>query len=446
MEPIETANDTIAAIATPAGYGAIGVVRMSGPRAHQIARALTGGVRFEPRRATLRGVRGDAGDVLDRALVLFFPGPASYTGEDVVEIHGHGGPVILQLILQRTIALGARAARPGEFSERAFLHGKIDLVQAEAIADLIASASAAAARAASASLSGEFSRRIRSLIGELIALRARLEAAIDFPDELDAPASAALTTGLAALARSIAEVRGCAAAGARLHEGVHVVIAGAPNVGKSTLLNRLCGLDRAIVAPDPGTTRDTLHEDIVIEGMPVRITDTAGLREASDAVEAEGVRRSHDALQQADQILLVMECGSEPGELPTATGERTIVHNKIDLMGIEPTIVRSNRGVEIFLSAKTGAGIELLIRRLLEAAGMTDAGAGAFSARARHVEALEDAGAFLAAAREEWTRADAPELAAEQLRLAQLSLARITGDFTSDDLLGEIFSKFCIGK
>lgn len=442
------ATDTIAAVATPPGYGGIGIVRVSGPAAPAIARAITGRLP-RPRHATFARFLDENGTCIDEGLVLYFPAPRSYTGEDVLELHGHGGPVVLQLLLARVLRAGARAARAGEFTERAFLNGRIDLAQAEAVADLIASGSVRAARAAVNALGGALSAQVRALVDALIALRVRVEAAIDFGDEAPAEAAGAarLVADLQARLQSLIER---ARRGVMLREGLDVVIAGRPNVGKSSLLNRLAGDDRAIVSPVPGTTRDLLRERVVLGGLPVLLVDTAGLRTApADAVEAEGMRRAEQALAHADEVLLVVEAGTPRDEVDErvlalrAQGVRvTVIHNKIDLIGTAPRREECGGAVEIHLCAANGDGVELLVEHL----GRTADAAGderAFTARARQIEALERARDLLAEAA---ACAGAEELLAEQLRLAQLTLAEITGDFTSDDLLGEIFSTFCIGK
>ena len=443
-------SDTIAAIATPPGRGGVAVLRLSGPRALELAAAVAGPLPA-PRQAALRRLRDARGDTIDRALVLAFPGPQSFTGEDVVEFQLHGSPVVAALLLQHLVSLGAREAGPGEFSRRAFMNDRMDLAQAEAVADLIASASEAAARAALRSLEGEFSAAVHGLTEALTRLRVRLEAGFDFPDEgVDGYSDPALAGELAALSARLAELRARAEQGRVLRDGLTLVIAGAPNAGKSSLLNRLAGYEAAIVTELPGTTRDLVREDILIDGMPVRVIDTAGLRDAADLVEAEGIRRAREAMQRADLVLLVEDAtGSAgpaalplPAELPWLR-----VLNKIDLAGLAPGEVSDDHGRAVLqLSALTGAGVDLLRARLKSFAGLTDGAAGSFAARRRHLEALDRAQAGLQEASALLARGQAVELAAEELRLAQAALAGITGEFTTEDLLGRIFSEFCIGK
>ncbi len=441
---------TIAALATPPGRGGVAIVRISGPGALEIGEAIAGPLP-PPRQARHRRFVGAAGEVIDDGLLLVFPAPASFTGEDVVEFQGHGGPVVVDRLLSRILGLGARAARPGEFSERAFLNGRIDLVQAEAIADLIDSASVAASRAARRSLDGEFSRRIEAIRARLVSLRVEVEAGLDFADEpLDLIDEPACRTRLAELDRELAALDQEARRGSRLREGMKIVIAGPPNAGKSSLLNRLARHERAIVSPIPGTTRDVLREEIVIDGLPVQILDTAGLRDGADPVERLGIERAHGEIDTADCILHVTDgSDSDPAPMARITVDPTrLVHivNKIDLLGRSPGIETAPTGqVTIHLSARSGDGVELLTEHLKARAGHQSSDAGLFMARRRHLEAL-------GRTREAVTRAlgrrpnDESELIAEDLRLAQQALGEITGEFTSDDLLGEIFSSFCIGK
>ena len=444
-------EDTIAAIATPPGRGGIGVVRVSGPATRAIAEALLGKLP-PPRVATFARFRAAAGAPIDEGLALYFPAPRSYTGEDVLELHGHGGPVVLDMLLARALGLGARQARPGEFTERAFLNGKLDLAQAEAVADLIDAGSQAAVRAALRSLDGEFSRRVRALTEQLIQLRLHVEAAIDFPEEeIDFLADEKITTDIAALEDSLAQVLVSAQQGQLLHDGMVVVLAGRPNAGKSSLLNALSATDAAIVSDIPGTTRDVLREFIQLDGMPLHVVDTAGLRVARDDIEAEGVRRAQREMARADRILLIVDDAQ-----PSADGDAeltqllpnlpcTRVHNKIDLTGRAPGRQERNGTTEIALSAKTGAGLELLRQHLKTCMGFQPAGEGAFMARRRHLDALRRAQAHVAVAHARASER-AGELLAEELRQAQQALSEITGGFTSDDLLGRIFSSFCIGK
>lgn len=443
-------TDTIAAVATPPGRGGIGVLRVSGSATHAIAEALFGRLP-PPRVATFARFRAADGAPIDEGLALYFPAPRSYTGEDVLELHGHGGPVVLDMLLQRVLALGARAARPGEFTERAFLNGKLDLAQAEAVADLIDAGSRTAARAALRSLDGEFSRRVQALTEQLIQLRLHVEAAIDFPEEeIDFLADEKIGTGIAALENSLEQLLTSAQQGQLLHDGMVVVLAGRPNVGKSSLLNALSATDAAIVSDIPGTTRDVLRAAIQLDGMPLHVVDTAGLRAARDAIEAEGVRRAQREMARADRILLVVddtqpsaESDAELMQLLPPNLPCTRVRNKIDLSGRAPGTQEKHGATEIALSVKTGAGLELLRQHLKACVGFQPVGAGAFMARRRHLDALRRAQAHIAAGHR---RARAGELLAEELRLASQALSEITGAFTPDDLLGRIFASFCIGK
>jgi tRNA modification GTPase len=442
--------DTIAAPATPAGRGGIGIVRVSGPRVAAIAAVLLGRVP-EPRRATLAAFLDAAGEPIDAGIVLFFPGPASFTGEDVLELQGHGGPVVIELLMGRVMELGARAARPGEFTERAFFAGKVDLAQAEAVADLIAAGSAQAARAAMRSLQGEFSREVGALATAVTELRVYVEAAIDFPDEdVEFLGSAEVAGRLADIEARFARVGHAAAQGRLLRDGLHVVIAGKPNAGKSSLLNRLAGHEAAIVTDVPGTTRDLLRERIDIDGLPLHVVDTAGLRDTADAVEGEGVRRARAEIGRADLVLYVVDATTEPGpdalrgelEALPAGVPVLVVWNKVDLVrGLSP-----QGTVPVFISATTGLGLDELRARLKERAGYEQGGAGTFSARARHVEALGRARGHFERAREMLAERTSFELVAEELRLGQDALGEITGAVSSDDLLGKIFGSFCIGK
>ncbi len=445
-------NDTIAAIATPPGRGGVGIVRLSGPLSAAIADAVCGDLPA-PRRAALRRFHAGDGQILDEGIALYFPAPHSFTGEDVLELHGHGGPVVMDLLLARVLELGARPARPGEFSERAFLNDKLDLAQAEAIADLIASTTAEAARAAVRSLEGEFSRCIRELVEALIELRIYVEAAIDFPEEeIDFLADNLIAEQLSALREQLSALQAMAGQGRLLRDGMTVVIAGRPNAGKSSLLNHLAGREAAIVTDIPGTTRDVLREQIAIDGMPLHIIDTAGLRDSEDVVEREGVRRAWAEMATADRILLLVddrqgltaEDQALRSRLPAETGV-TVIYNKIDLTDREPMLRPTDWGHELWLSAKTGAGLGLLHEHLKDCMGY-HGGEGTLMARRRHLEALERAAAALALADEQLTVFRAGELAAEELRQAQNALGEITGEFTSEDLLGRIFSGFCIGK
>lgn len=450
---MDTTPDTIAALATPPGRGGIGVLRVSGPLAATIAREMLGEVP-RPRRAVLRAFRDADGRPLDDGLALFFIAPASFTGEDVLELHGHGGPVVMDMLLARTLQLGARMAQPGEFSRRAFLNDKLDLAQAEAIADLIDSGSVEAARAALRSMAGEFSVAVHSLTEAVTETRMHVEAAIDFPEEeVDFLADTALRARVDGAIELCAQIAAKARQGALLREGMTVVIAGRPNAGKSSLLNRLAGYDAAIVTAIPGTTRDVLRERLSIDGMPLHIADTAGLRDEADVVEAEGIRRARQEMSRADRILYVIdgqrradtseverELATLPADIPA-----TLVVNKIDLLGASSRYEQS-QPPRIFLSATTGEGLDLLREHLKECMGFQGADAGTVSARRRHLDALARADRHLQEARRQLLERRAGELMAEELRQAQQALAEITGEFTSDDLLGRIFSSFCIGK
>lgn len=444
------ATDTIAAIATPPGRGGIGIVRISGPDVAKIGDHLVGRP-LRPRYAHYREFRDRDGSIIDSGLAILFPAPSSFTGEDVLELHAHGGPVVLDLLLRRVLSLGARSARPGEFSERAFLNDKIDLAQAEAVADLIDSASEQAARAAQRSLQGEFSQRIRELLERLIELRTFVEAAIDFTDEeIDFLSEGAVGLRVDRLQAVLASVAATARQGALLRDGMTVVIAGRPNVGKSSLLNALAQRETAIVTDIEGTTRDLLREHIQIDGMPLHIIDTAGLRATEELVEREGIRRARQAIELADRVLLVLDArhprqGEEAlNELPPGL-KVTRVHNKIDLAGREPEIEADAERPAVYLSAKTGAGIDLLRSHLKQCIHFEGDAGGVFSARRRHLDAIARAGCSLQQARRRVAE-ESLELLAEDLREAQNALAEITGEFTSDDLLGRIFASFCVGK
>lgn len=460
-EPPRLASvETIAAIATAPGLGAVGIVRVSGPLARPIGAALLQRLPA-PREARLRCFLGGDGETIDQGIALWFPAPGSFTGEDLLELQGHGGPRVLDLLLRRVLALGARLARPGEFSERAFLNGKLDLAQAEAIADLIQASTDAQVRLANRSLQGEFSRRVRALVEGLTRLRVRVEAAFDFPDEdldtlgLDPEDFQGLREAAAALLASAHQ-------GELIRDGLLVVIAGAPNAGKSSLLNALAGNDAAIVTPIPGTTRDLLRADIQLDGLPVRLVDTAGLRPSSDPVEQEGIRRARAQIAQADRLLLVIDDHHTQG--PRAAVEHlkaldldqglpvTILRNKIDLSGRPPAPARSVDGqTELSCSALTGVGLDALRDHLKAVAGYRGQEAGLFSARRRHLDALRQGIDLIERAADAWGHQRPgspalPELLAEDLRLAQLAFGQITGEVSSDDLLGRIFSEFCIGK
>jgi tRNA modification GTPase len=435
-----SARDTIAAVATPPGRGGIGIVRLSGPAAARIGGAIIGELP-PPRQAQLAQFKDAHGELLDEGLALFFPAPNSYTGEDVLELHGHGGALVMGELLAACLDCGARLAEPGEFTRRAFLEGRLDLAQAEAVADLIDAASREAARSALRSLTGEFSAALATLQRKLVDLRALTEAQLDFPEEeLDAVHRQETTARLAEVRAALSQVLTRSQQGSLLRSGLHVVLVGRPNVGKSSLLNRLAGEDRAIVTAIPGTTRDALREPIHIKGVPLVLVDTAGLRTPADELERLAMARTHRELEHADVVLAVHEADeNEPIEAPRREGVTFIdVYNKIDL---HPAFQPPPGAVAV--SAKTGAGIDQLRSAMLRAAGWSATGESVFLARERHLRALSAADHHLAQAAGE---IDRWELFAEELRLAHLELGRITGEFTSDDLLGEIFSRFCIGK
>lgn len=436
-----TSADTIAAVATAPGRGGVGIVRVSGDASADIAHGVVGR-KLTPRQAEFADFRDAAGETLDQGIALYFEGPHSFTGEDVLELQGHGGPVVLDLVLSRVLELGARRASPGEFSERAFVNGRIDLVQAEAILDLVNSATRQAALGAVRSLSGAFSEHVHALDRQVLALRVYCEAAIDFADEeIDFLGESDIGDRLEEIRDGLKALRSEAAQGTLLNDGASIVFAGAPNVGKSSIFNRLSGDDRAIVTAIPGTTRDTLTADFDLDGLPVRVIDTAGLRDTDDPVEAEGVDRTRRAMAEADIVVEVVEdlC---PGTAPTGRQRPTLlVRNKTDLSGSEPGHVEA--GV-VRVCALTGDGFEDLVAELKRLAGYRS-GEGAFTARRRHLDALDAAGAALNAAA---TRLDEGEgeLLAEELRAAHEHLGTIVGETSTDDLLGEIFASFCIGK
>jgi len=443
-------GETIVAPATPPGRGGIGVVRISGPDARRIAASVIGEVPT-PRRATFARFLDAQGNAIDAGIAILYAEPASFTGEDVLELQGHGGPAIMDLLVRRTLELGARLARPGEFSERAFLNDKIDLAQAEAVADLIGAGSAQAARAAMRSLEGEFSSEVRGLIERLTGLRVYVEAAIDFPDEdVEFLGGAEVAGRLADIDARFERIRRAAGQGRLLRDGLNVVIAGRPNAGKSSLLNALAGVDAAIVTPVPGTTRDVLRERIHIDGLPVHVIDTAGLRETEDLAEGEGVRRARGEIARADLVLYVIDSAEPPAAAALAESRAELpagvpvieVWNKIDLQ--EAPHAPGTAALQ--LSAATGAGLDALRDRIKQHAGYEQAGEGAWSARARHLDALRRAGEHASRAKQQLERRTSFELVAEELRLAQRALGEITGEVTSDELLGRIFSDFCIGK
>lgn len=446
-------QDTIAAIATAPGRGGVGVIRISGSNLLPFAFALTGKTP-KARYATLADFREGDGATIDSGLLLYFPAPHSFTGEDVLELQGHGGPVVMQMLLGRCLDLGARLAEPGEFSRRAFLNGKMDLAQAEAVADLIDAATASAARSAVRSLQGEFSRAIGELNGELINLRMLVEATLDFPEEeIDFLKAADAFGRLERLQRKLAEIFDRAGQGKLLQSGLHVVLVGQPNVGKSSLLNRLAGDELAIVTPIAGTTRDALRSTIQIAGIPLHIIDTAGLRDTDDEVERIGIARTWQEIERADVVLLLVDARAGIADADRAILarmperlQRITVHNKIDLLAQAPERHPESDGIAISLSAKANLGIDLLRQELLRIAGWHQT-EDVFIARERHLRALASAQGHVAAARAIVESGfPALELFAEELRLAQQALGEITGEFTADDLLGVIFSRFCIGK
>ncbi|MEQ8993184.1 MAG: tRNA uridine-5-carboxymethylaminomethyl(34) synthesis GTPase MnmE, partial [Pseudomonadales bacterium] len=429
--------DTIAAVATAPGFGGIGVVRVSGPRVDQVAEAVAGR-RLPPRQAVYCTFRDDHGDALDQGIALRFPAPRSFTGEDVLELQGHGGPVVLQLLLDAVLAQGARLARPGEFTERAFVNGKLDLAQAEAVADLIASASAAAAQGALRSLQGEFSRAVLSIDEAVLQLRVYVEAAMDFPDEgadflAEGSVDARLTDIDGALETLLRESR----SGVLLRDGVSIALVGAPNVGKSSLLNRLAGQERAIVTEIPGTTRDLIHVDLLIDGLPVELVDTAGLRDTADQVELEGVRRARHQAAQADLVLLVQDdrdAAEVPAEL--AASPLIVVRNKADLSGAVTGQLPADAGPKtVRMSARTGDGVDALIGLIKQTVGFGAEGR-TFTARRRHIEALKQGAAALGRARTLLAEGAPAELAAEELRAVHGALGSIVGEMTPDELLG----------
>jgi tRNA modification GTPase len=450
-----SSSDTIAAIATAPGIGAIGIVRISGPLAPLIAHQILGRAPAA-RQAHLATFEDTEGNPIDQGLVLFFPGPRSFTGEDILEIQGHGGPVVLDQVLRRVLARGARLARPGEFSERAFLNGRLDLTQAEAIADLIASATAAQARLAARSLTGAFSRRVQALSERLTHTRVHLEATLDFPDEeIDPDDERAIRAAIDEIRAETAALAASARQGELIRDGLHVVIAGPPNAGKSSLLNALSAGDTAIVTPIAGTTRDLLRVDLQIDGLPLRLVDTAGLRPTDDPVEREGVRRAEAAIANADLLLWIEDDRGPYHPLPAIDpppAARVRIRNKIDLTGRSPGLDRPAQPkydpseTEIALSVRSGEGLDLLRQHIKQGAGYDAEAPGDFSARRRHLEALRITLSHLDAAAQGAAAAATPDLIAEDLRQAQRALGEITGEVSPDDLLGRIFAGFCIGK
>ena len=452
-------NDTIAAIATPPGRGGVGIIRLSGVDAPKIAKQLLAkgshahdlGIR----EARVSSFLAEDGALIDSGILIYYPQPASYTGEHVVELQGHGGRVVMSMLLDRVIALGARQARPGEFTERAFVNNKIDLVQAEAVAGLIDSVSSQAARSAIRSLEGEFSHNINDLLQRLVNLRMFVESVLDFPEEeIDFIQGAEVKEKLSGCVKEVGKILKGAQQGAMLGEGLRLAIVGRPNVGKSSLLNRLAGRDAAIVSKTPGTTRDIVEENILIAGAPLNILDTAGIRESQDDIEEEGIKRALNAVSQADIILLLVEHDKNIGiEEQTVLDECSdnvkivVVRNKIDLAANKQALLDKNRGkTEVFLSAKTGEGIDDLVQLLNTIMGLSSMGEDVCMARTRHLNALSETKGFLNNGLQHLENNSTLELLAEDLRLAQEALGTITGSFVADDLLAEIFSNFCIGK
>ena len=443
-------QDTIAAIATPPGNGGVGIIRISGAQVTEISKQLLN-KSLIPRHALFSSFIDDDGSVIDSGITLYFPAPASYTGEDILELQGHGGSVVLDMLLRRVISLGARLANPGEFTERAFLNNKLDLAQAEAVADLIESSTEQSARSAQKSMQGVFSAQINELVTELTELRIYVEAAIDFVDEeIDFLTDGVVENRIIRLLQSIRQIQKTAQQGRLLRDGMTVVLAGKPNAGKSSLLNALAGHEAAIVTDIAGTTRDVLRERIQLDGMPLHIIDTAGLRESDNSIEKEGIRRAHEEIQKADKILLLIDVRELETEdllktLP-ANIDITKVYNKIDLPGIAPEIKQTEGGYSCYLSIKTGEGMDLLKQHLKQSVGFNEATDNVFIARRRHIEALRKGYEYVASALNQLQVSQAGELVAEDLKQAQMSLAEITGTVSSDDLLGKIFSSFCIGK
>ena len=444
--------DTIAAIATPSGNGGVGIIRISGTLVLDIASKLLSKP-LSPRTALYSPFLDESGEIIDSGIAIYFPAPHSYTGESILELQGHGGAVVLDMLLRRVLALGATHARAGEFTERAFLNGKLDLAQAEAVADLISSSTEQSVRSAQKSMQGVFSQQIQSLVAELIALRVYVEAAIDFVDEeIDFLSDGLIERRLKALLTRIEQIQTTAQQGRLLRDGMTIVLAGKPNAGKSSLLNFLAGHDAAIVTEIAGTTRDVLRERIQLDGMPLHIIDTAGLRDSDNVVEQEGIRRARAEMVKADKILLLIDV--RESEIETAALLATLpanvevirVYNKIDLLTRLPAIESTTNGIAIYVSIKTGAGLELLTTHLKQSVGFNASVENVFIARRRHLEALNAGHEFVEQALSQLQNALAGELVAEDLRQAQHCLSEITGEFTSDDLLGEIFSNFCIGK
>jgi tRNA modification GTPase len=443
-------QDTIAAIATPPGNGGVGIIRISGILVTEIAKHLLNKPLI-PRHALFSSFIDEQGDLIDSGISLYFPAPASYTGEDILELQGHGGSVVLDMLLRRVLSLGARLANPGEFTERAFLNNKLDLAQAEAVADLIESSTEQSVRSAQKSMQGVFSEQINELVTELTELRIYIEAAIDFVDEeIDFLTDGVVENRITRLLHSLEKILKTAQQGRLLRDGMTVVLVGKPNAGKSSLLNALAGHEAAIVTDIAGTTRDVLREHIQLDGMPLHIIDTAGLRDSDNLIEKEGMRRAHQEILKADKIVLLIDARESDSEeilnsLPDNI-DLIKVYNKIDLLGIEPKLIKTKNGSECYLSIKTGQGMDLLKQHLKESVGFNDNTNDVFIARRRHIEAITSSHQLVENALEQLQYKQAGELVAEDLRQAQMSLAEITGTVSSDDLLGKIFSSFCIGK
>lgn len=446
-------TDTIAAITTPRGNAGVGVIRISGPATTEIIHKICS-TELEPRKATLSKIYDHESRLIDQVLLIFFPSPHSFTGEDVLELQGHGGIVVLDMLLEHILSIGCRQARAGEFSERAYLNGKIDLAQAEAIADIIESHTRSAVRGAMRSLEGEFSNEVHKLVENLVHLRMLAEAYMDFPDEeITEIPHKEFNLKLADLTDSVSQLLATASKGNLLRDGFHLVLAGKPNAGKSSLLNALTRNDTAIVSEQAGTTRDIIRDRIDLDGLVIDVTDTAGLRHTTDVIESEGVRRAQRELEKADRVLLIIDEADYEKELADELlgfVEKdipvTIIRNKIDLSGKEPAIIINNNHYEILLSIKTGSGVELLYQHLKEVVATESSPEGVFTARRRHLEALEEARMALISAADHLTPHIQLELLAEDCRQAQEALNRITGEFSTEDLLGRIFSSFCIGK
>ncbi len=445
----EHSRNTIAAIATPSGNAGVGVIRISGSGSKKIASTITTTI-LSNRKAHICDFNDSDGTIIDQGLAIFFPKPNSYTGEDVLELQGHGGSVVMDLLLKRVIELGCLIAKPGEFTERAFLNGKMDLTQAEAVSDLIESGSVQAAKASIKSMQGVFSKKILSILDKLVNLRVFVESSLDFSDEeIDFLAEGEIIEKLEELKIELYELKNQAKQGEILSEGVRVVIAGDPNVGKSSLLNAITGTDNAIVTNLPGTTRDVLREKIQIDGLPIHIIDTAGIRRSEDIIEQEGIKRTHNEVTKADRVLLLSSIENEvvdrpewvPGKIPV-----DYVINKIDLNQTSSALIKSDENIRIYLSAKTGRGVDLLKEHLKRSVGYDSTNEGTFIARRRHLTALSNTEMHILEAISLLTQSKFTDLAAQELRFAQEEINEITGEFTSDDLLGKIFSSFCVGK